>query len=94
MTDDEKKQAEEAAGALLDKLAADRKRLEDRLDAVQKDTHDAIVGILMAQTLGPSEVARRAKYDRQHVARIAKKAGVPPLRKATVQRIEDPASED
>jgi hypothetical protein len=82
MTDDTEEQA--AARALLDRLGAERKKLEDRLEGVQKETHDAIVGILMARTLGPSEVARRVQYDRQHVARIAKKAGVPPLREATV----------
>ena len=75
---------EDEAKALLDRLGIERKELEARLDDVQKETHDAIVDILMSRTLGPSEVARRVQYDRQHVARIAKKAGVPPLREATV----------
>jgi len=75
---------EDDAKALLDRLGTERKGLEAKLDDVQKETHDAIVDILMARTLGPSEVARRVQYDRQHVARIAKKAGVPPLREATV----------
>ncbi|MGJ5831405.1 hypothetical protein [Streptomyces ossamyceticus] len=75
---------EEEAKALLDRLGTERKELEAKLDDVQKETHDAIVDVLMARTLGPSEVARRVQYDRQHVARIAKKAGVPPLREATV----------
>jgi hypothetical protein len=75
---------EDEAKALLDRLGTERKELEAKLDDVQKETHDAIVDILMARTLGPSEVARRVQYDRQHVARIAKKAGVPPLREATV----------
>jgi hypothetical protein len=84
MTDDTDEQAKQEAQALLDRLGTERKKLEARLDDVQKETHDAIVDILMARTLGPSEVARRVQYDRQHVARIAKKAGVPPLREATV----------
>lgn len=75
---------EDEARALLDRLGVERKKLEARLDDLQKETHDAIVDVLMARTLGPSEVARRVQYDRQHVARIAKKAGVPPLREATV----------
>jgi hypothetical protein len=75
---------EDEAKALLDRLGTERKELEAKLDDVQKETHDAIVDILMARVLGPSEVARRVQYDRQHVARIAKKAGVPPLREATV----------
>lgn len=81
MTD---QQQEEEAKALLGRLGTERKELEARLDDLQKETHDAIVDILMARTLGPSEVARQVQYDRQHVARIAKKAGVPPLREATV----------
>jgi len=75
---------EDEAKALLDRLGTERKELEAKLDDLQKETHDAIVDILMTRTLGPSEVARRVQYDRQHVARIAKKAGVPPLREATV----------
>lgn len=82
MTD--KEQQEDEARALLDRLGTERKKLEARLDDIQKETHDAIVNVLMDRTLGPSEVARRVQYDRQHVARIAKKAGVPPLREATV----------
>lgn len=84
MTDHTEDQATADAQALLDRLGTERKKLEDKLDSIQKETHDAIVSILMTRTLGPSEVARRAQYDRQHVARIAKKAGVPPLREATV----------
>lgn len=83
MTDKDQQQEEEAK-ALLDRLGTERKKLEAKLDDIQKETHDAIVNVLMARTLGPSEVARRVQYDRQHVARIAKKAGVPPLREATV----------
>jgi hypothetical protein len=83
MTDKDQQQEDEAR-ALLDRLGIERKKLEAKLDDIQKETHDAIVDVLMARTLGPSEVARRVQYDRQHVARIAKKAGVPPLREATV----------
>ena len=83
MTNKDQQQEEEARG-LLDRLGTERKKLEGRLDDIQKETHDAIVNVLMSRTLGPSEVARRVQYDRQHVARIAKKAGVPPLREATV----------
>lgn len=83
MTDKDQQQEEEAR-SLLDRLGTERKKLEAKLDDLQKETHDAIVDVLMARTLGPSEVARRVQYDRQHVARIAKKAGVPPLREATV----------
>lgn len=81
---DRNQQQEEEARSLLDRLGAERKELEARLDEIQKETYDAIVSVLMARTLGPSDVARRVQYDRQHVARIAKKAGVPPLREATV----------
>lgn len=92
MTD--KEQQEDEARSLLDRLGTERKKLEARLDDIQKETHDAIVNVLMARTLGPSEVARRVQYDRQHVARIAKKAGVPPLREATVVSRAKAAAKD
>lgn len=43
----------------------------------------AIVEALKAD-IGPSEVARIAPYDRQHIGRISKAAGIPPRRPATV----------
>lgn len=57
---------------------------EERLEVARKALNEGIIDVLMARTLGPSEVTRIVPYERQHVGRIAKAAGVPPLREATV----------
>lgn len=46
----------------------------------------AIVTALQAD-IGPSAIEREVPYDRQHIDRIRKAAGLPPKRAATVQRI-------
>lgn len=51
--------------------------------------HAAIVKALKAG-LGPSAIEREVPYDRQHVDRIRRAAGLPPTRKPTVQRIPKP----
>ena len=68
----------------LTKLAAAFTKAEQHLEAVRQDLNEGIVDVLMARTIGPSEVTRLVPYERQHVGRIAKAAGVPPLREATV----------
>jgi hypothetical protein len=68
----------------LTKLATAFTDAEQQLEAARKDLNDGIVDVLTARTLGPSEVTRLVPYERQHVGRIAKTAGVPPLREATV----------
>jgi hypothetical protein len=82
MTATEKKQ--QAARDRLTQLTARYNAAEAELEAVREEINAEIVGILKARTLGPSEVTRLSPYERQHVGRIAKKAGVPPLREATV----------
>jgi len=46
----------------------------------------AIVNALKAD-IGPSVIERSVPYDRQHIDRIRRAAGIPPKRRATVQRI-------
>ncbi|MFG1659027.1 hypothetical protein ACGFIY_21095 [Micromonospora chersina] len=46
----------------------------------------AIVKALQVD-IGPSAIEREVPYDRQHIDRIRKAAGIPPKRRATVQRI-------
>lgn len=79
-TDDQ----EQAARQKLAELSASFTKAEARLEAARKALNDGIVDILMARALGPSEVTRLVPYERQHVGRIAKAAGVPPLRERTV----------
>lgn len=62
---------------LLDEATADYRATEALLEAKRAILHDAITGALRAD-FGPSEVTRHSPYDRQHVSRIARGAGIPP----------------
>lgn len=77
-------QEKQAARDRLTKLTARYNRIEAQLDQIREEVNAEIITILTDRTLGPSEVTRLSPYERQHVGRIAKKAGVPPLREPTV----------
>lgn len=79
-TDEDKQAARDRLGELTGRYEA----AETHLEQVRKEVTEEIAAILMARTLGPSEVTRLSPFERQHVGRIAKAAGVPPLREATV----------
>lgn len=81
MATEEEKQA---ARDRLTRLTGRYEKAETQLEQVRKEVSDEIAAILMARTLGPSEVTKLSPFERQHVGRIAKAAGVPPLREATV----------
>lgn len=66
--------------AELDRLAAAFTKAEGALDAARKPLHEAIVQHLMARSAPPGKIADHTPYDRNHVGRLAKAAGVPPLR--------------
>jgi hypothetical protein len=53
--------------------------------AKQAELHAAIVVALRAGA-GPVAIERESHYDRQHIDRIRRAAGLPPKRAATVQR--------
>lgn len=82
MTATEKKK--QAARDRLDKLSSDFTKAEEQLEAARAALNEGIVDVLKARTLGPSEVTRHVPYERQHVGRISKAAGIPPLREPTV----------
>ncbi len=77
----------------LTRLASAFTDAEERLEAARRALNEGIVEVLMARTLGPSDVTRLVPYERQHVGRIAKAAGVPPLREATVVSKKQAAGE-
>lgn len=81
MATEEEKQA---ARERLTRLTGRYEKAETQLEQVRKEVTDEIAAILMDRILGPSEVTRLSPFERQHVGRIAKAAGVPPLREATV----------
>lgn len=82
MTAAEKKK--QAARDRLADLSAAYTAAESQLEDARLALNEGIVDILMARTLGPSEVTRLVPFERQHVGRIAKAGGVPPLREPTV----------
>lgn len=75
---------QQAARDRLTELSAAYTAADEQLAAAREALNAEIVRVLMAKTLGPSEVTRLVPYERQHVGRVAKAAGVPPLREATV----------
>ena len=82
MTASEKKK--QAARERLADLGAAYTAAEESLEAARTALTDGIVDVLKARTLGPSEVTRLVPFERQHVGRIPKAAGIPPLRERTV----------
>jgi hypothetical protein len=73
---------EEVAG-----LAAELEEAEAVADAKRDALHKAIAKHLLARNAPPGKIATSAKYDRNHVGRIAKAFGVPPLREPTVKSV-------
>ncbi|MGW7440593.1 hypothetical protein [Streptomyces sp. NPDC054849] len=90
MTTTEEKQ--QAARAQLTELSAAYTEAEAAFEAARKNLNEGIVEILQARTLGPSEVTRLVPYERQHVGRISKAAGIPPLRERTVVSVKQAAA--
>ncbi|MDH6709775.1 hypothetical protein P3T27_006524 [Kitasatospora sp. MAA19] len=85
--------AQQAARDQLAELSAAYTEAEAKLDVAREALNAGIVSVLKARTLGPSEVTRLVPYERQHVGRIAKAGGVPPLRERTVVSVKAPAPE-
>lgn len=68
------------ATADLDRLTSAFTQSEERLEAARVPLHEAIIRHLEARSAPPGKIADHTPYDRNHVGRIAKAAGVPPLR--------------
>lgn len=82
--------AQQAARDRLAEKSAKFLAAESALEDARTELNAAIADVLMAKTLGPSEVTRLVPYERQHVGRISKAAGVPPLRPRTVVSAKNP----
>ncbi|WP_432051234.1 hypothetical protein [Streptomyces xiamenensis] len=85
---DEEREKEAAALAELDELTSKFVAAEQVADEARDALHEAIVRHLRERNARPGQVAEHSPYDRNHVGRIAKAAGVPPLRARTVQSIK------
>ena len=70
----------ETPTAELDRLTSAFTAAEGRLDAARKPLHDAIVKHLMARSAPPGKVADHTPYDRNHIGRLVKVAGLTPIR--------------
>ena len=77
---DEERAAQEAAMQELDALTATYRATEKAHEEARQALRTAIVDKLMTRTLRPSQVEAHTPYDRVHIGRIAREAGVPPLR--------------
>lgn len=84
MTDD--KDPKVKALTELRAAAADFTEGRDEQERRRERLAAAIVTALKAE-LGPSAIEREVPYDRQHVDRIRRAAGLPAKRAPTVQRI-------
>lgn len=82
---DDQREREAAAVEELDKLTAAFRRTERAHEKARDALHEGIVRHLSERNAKPSVVARHSPYDRNHIGRIAKGAGVPPLRGRTVR---------
>lgn len=87
MTDEEKAR-EEKALAELDELTEAYRAAEAEFDRARDALHSAIAKHLRERNARPSQVTAHSPYDRNHVGRIAKAAGVPPLRERTVRSVK------
>ncbi|MEU9033799.1 hypothetical protein AB0D45_02625 [Streptomyces sp. NPDC048352] len=72
--------AAKAAAAELERLTKAFTKAEDNLEKARTPLHEAIVKHLRARSAPPGVLADHTPYDRNHVGRLGKAAGVPPLR--------------
>lgn len=73
----------------LDAVARASERHTEAIDAEEaaREAHHAAVVAALRAGLGPSAIERVSRYDRQHIDRIRRTAGLPPTRRATVRGI-------
>lgn len=64
-------------------FAEGRDEQERRREILAKAIEDAL-----RAKIGPSEIERETPYDRTHIDRIRKAAGIPATRRPTVRRVE------
>ena len=89
--EEERQEAEVVQATAAERLRfATAEFAEGRTPARRQRLHDAIVDALNAG-VRPRDIDAIVPYDRVHIRRIAKAAGVPPRREPTVCRLDDKA---
>ncbi|MDT0319281.1 hypothetical protein [Streptomyces millisiae] len=81
---DEPTAEQQAAMDELDQLSADYAEALNRLEDARDRLAQGVIRHLRSRTLRPTQVDAHVPWDRNYVAKIARKAGVPPLRESTV----------
>lgn len=69
----------------LGELSAQFLEAQEQFEKAREALHEAIARHLGDQNARPGEIVEHTPYDRNHVGRIARAAGVTPLREATVR---------
>lgn len=74
----------------LDAVALASERHTEAIGAEEaaRDAHHAAVVTALRAGVGPSAIERVSRYDRQHIDRIRRAAGIPPKRRATVRAVD------
>ncbi|MEV5347157.1 GIY-YIG nuclease family protein [Streptomyces achromogenes] len=72
----------------ISKLSAEYLDAQEMFEKAREDLHAAIARHLGERNARPSEVVEHTPYDRNHVDRIRKGAGVAPLRRRTVRSVD------
>jgi Ni,Fe-hydrogenase III large subunit len=75
-------QREQAAYNELDQLTTDFRAAEEALEAARTRLQEGIVKHMSARSAPVGKLADHTPYDRNHVGRIARAAGVPSLRES------------
>ncbi|MFE7566245.1 hypothetical protein ACFU76_04665 [Streptomyces sp. NPDC057539] len=85
---DEEREREDAALKEMDELTAAYREAEAVFNERRDAVHSAIIRHLTERNTTPGKIAVHSPYDRNHVGRITKAAGVPPLRERTVVSVK------
>ncbi|MDN3056882.1 hypothetical protein PH213_20470 [Streptomyces sp. SRF1] len=64
----------------LDRLTAAFNKAKELVEERRKPLHSAIVRHLRERNAPPGRIADHSPYDRNHIGRIGKEAGVPPIK--------------
>lgn len=71
----------------IGELSAQFLEAQEELEKAREALHEAIARHLGEQNARPSEIVEHTPYDRNHVGRIGKAAGVTPLREPSVRSV-------
>lgn len=83
VTDDVDQGKVDAAAAVLRKVADDQRRQANEVKTARAERDRVVAMVYQSKLLGPSAIAAEVKVDRNHVLRIARRAGVRPVHRVS-----------